>query len=175
MLTKKAQIWVSAVLYIAVGVIVLSLILSAGIPLINKMKDRNTILETKKLLFTLDETLRTVANEGPGSQRELTPFNINTGKLYIDEASDEISWELETKAFVIEPGATVHEGVIALSAKEAKKEGFYLVKLQTEYKDILDLKLKTQFSNPLSGKFSLIIKHTGLFNGKKPVLELTVT
>ena len=173
-MSKKSEIWVSAVLYIAVGVIVISIILSAGIPLINKIKDRNTVIETKKLLFTLDDTLRTVANEGPGSQRELPSFNIDAGKLIIDKDMDEISWSIETKAFLLEPNAVVNEGVISMSSEKSKKEGFYIVKLQTNYHNFIDLELNSKFGNPIFGKYSLLIKHTGRFSGKRPIIEIVV-
>ena len=46
---KKGQIWVSTVLYMALGLIAISVILSAGIPMINRMKERNTIIESKEI------------------------------------------------------------------------------------------------------------------------------
>src|SRR3989344_3360128 len=114
MKAKKGDIWVSAVLYLTLGVIAIALILGAAIPLINKIKDRNTVAQTKEVLFTLDEAIRRVANEGPGSQRELSPFTINAGKLTIDQTAEVIKWELETEAVIQEPNIELKEGVLTL-------------------------------------------------------------
>jgi len=57
---KKGQIWISAVLYIALGVVAISIVLSAGVPLINKIKDKNTIVQTKDILFAVDNIIRKV-------------------------------------------------------------------------------------------------------------------
>ena len=84
---KKGEIWISAVLYTAIGIVAMTLILAAGIPLINKIKDRNTFAQTKELMYVFDESIRTVISEGLGSQRELSPFNIQRGDLYINENS----------------------------------------------------------------------------------------
>ena len=81
---KKGDIWVSAVLYIALGMVVITIILSAGMPLINKMKDKNTIVQTKDLFFNLNANIETVANEGLGSKRFISTFLISSGDMKID-------------------------------------------------------------------------------------------
>ena len=83
----KGQVWISAVLYIAIGIVAISLILSAGLPLIYKMRDRNTVMQTKDLLHTFDSSIRQVASEGLGSQRVLDPVIIKGGKLSVEKDS----------------------------------------------------------------------------------------
>ncbi|MBU4502978.1 MAG: hypothetical protein KKA79_10370, partial [Nanoarchaeota archaeon] len=101
---KKGQIWVSAVLYIALGMIVITLILSAGVPLINKMRDRNTITQTKTVMFDLDNNIKAVVNEAKGSTRFLSPVDINSGQLFIDQAgSNTTEWVMRTSNRMIEP------------------------------------------------------------------------
>ena len=68
---KKGQTWISAVLYIALGTVVLTIIIAAGLPVLNKLRDRNAVLQTKEVLFELNNVIRTVVSEGPGSQRSL--------------------------------------------------------------------------------------------------------
>ena len=41
--TKKGEVWISAALYFGLGIIIITLILTAGMPVINKLTNRNTI------------------------------------------------------------------------------------------------------------------------------------
>ena len=173
MQAKKGDLWVSAVLYITLGVIAIALILGAAIPLINKIKDRNTVVQTKEVLFTLDETIRRVANEGPGSQRELSPFTINAGKLTINPVTEMIKWELETEAVIQEPGVDLREGVLTLKLEETRTEGRYNMTIETQYNGI-DLNLTSQFNNPFTGKFSVLVQHSGRFTANKPEIVIHI-
>src|SRR3989344_2132365 len=104
-----AEIWVSAVLYVAIGTVVLTIILAAGLPVINKLRDKNTIVQTKNAMHELDDTIRTVVNEGPGSQR-LRTLDFRSGELAIDQNIDKISWKMETRFLESEPGISIKEG-----------------------------------------------------------------
>ena len=39
---KSGQIWISAVIFITLGIVAISLILAAAIPLVGKIKDKNS-------------------------------------------------------------------------------------------------------------------------------------
>ena len=86
----KGQIWISAVLYSALGIIIITIILSAGLPLINKIRDRNLVTQTKDIMRTLDDNIKKVANEGPGSKRFLSPLIIDGGELVIYETNERL-------------------------------------------------------------------------------------
>ncbi|MBS3172364.1 hypothetical protein J4438_02180, partial [Candidatus Woesearchaeota archaeon] len=62
---KKGDVWVSAILYTALGVVLLTIILAAGLPAIQKMKDSYTSKQTKELMLVLDKNIKTVYHEGP--------------------------------------------------------------------------------------------------------------
>lgn len=174
MKAKKGDLWVSAVLYLTLGVIAIALILGAAVPLINKIKDRNTVAQTKEVLFTLDETIRKVANEGPGSQRELSPFTIGAGKLTIKHDTDEIKWEMETEAVIQEPNTPLREGVLTLTLEDTRTEGKYTMLIATQYTGI-DINLTSQLNNPFTGKFSVVVKHSGRFPANKPEIIVQIT
>ena len=53
----------------ALGVIVLTIILAAGVPMIQKMKDKNSFSQAKTVFFTLNQNINDVINEGPASRR----------------------------------------------------------------------------------------------------------
>lgn len=171
---KKGDIWVSAVLYIALGTIVIVVLLAAGLPVINKLKDRNVVLQTKELMYTVDDTIRTVINEGPGSQRQLNPFVIKAGSFYVYKNS--VNWSFETKAVVIEPKIEKKEGTLDIYEEEARKEGFYNFNLGADYLNVAELRLNSQYSNPFSGEYSLYVKNPGEFTKDDlPIIEIKIS
>ena len=68
---QKGDIWISAVLYMALGIIILVIVLSVAIPVVNKIRDKNIALNTKELMFDLDRNIRIVYSEGTGSRRPI--------------------------------------------------------------------------------------------------------
>ncbi len=170
---KRGFVWISAVLYIALGIVAISLVMTAGLPLINKMKDRNTILQTKELMHTIDKNIQQVRSEGVGSRRFLEPVIIKGGKLFIDDSKDEekIWWEMKTKAKIMEAceesdpnkdKCTQSEGNLKMYAFYTPVEGEYLIKLELNYKNTINLEIKkgTGYSSgsALVGKYALSIE-----------------
>lgn len=160
---KKGDIWVSAVLYIALGMIVITLILSAGLPLIGKMRDRNTIAQTKRVMFDLDSNIKAVVNEAKGSTRYLSPVDINTGELYIDRnGNNKTEWSMKTKNKLMETGIEFEEGDLKLKLDETATEGEYEMKLYMDYNEKnVDVSLAGDYQNPFQGRFSFSIKNNG--------------
>ena len=99
---KKGQIWVSTVLYIALGIVAMTLILGAGIPMINKMKERNAVIEAKSVMHAVSQAITTVVTEGPGSKRVLDPVIIKGGKLLFKVDEEKVRWEMKTSALMME-------------------------------------------------------------------------
>lgn len=162
-MARKGDIWISAVLYMALGIIVIALILAASLPLIDRLKDRNTVTETKKLLLAMDETIKIVAKEGPGSQRELSPLTVNKGQLYIDPVNESIYWTLKTSAPLLEPGVTIIEGVLSMNLIQTPIKDQYLLTIRLSYKDGIDLNLTSDYKSPFIGHYTAIIAHTGVY------------
>lgn len=160
---KRGAIWISAVLYVAVGVIVLSLLLSALLPLIEKIKDRNTFIQTKELFFTLDKTITTTAQEGPGSQRSLTPLTIAKGMLIVNDSTDTLIWEMKTRADVLSPGAMIQEGPLNLTAIASPVQGEYTLRILLSYAGIYNVSVQSSVPQPYQGKYTLVVRHTGTF------------
>ena len=116
---KEGEVWISAVIYIGLGVVAITLLIGAGIPLINKMRDKNTYYQTKEVMHTIDDAILTVVSEGPGSRRFLSPLTLKKGKLFIDENQDgQVRWTMETKSVLQEPGVNLAEGNLVLNFTE---------------------------------------------------------
>ena len=110
MKTKKGDVWVSAVLYFGLGIIVISLLLAAGLPAVNKLRDKNIIIQTKEVFQLMDKNIRDVVRGGPGSQRVIR-VDVKKGDFKINDVNDkeEISWEYNSKIAISEPGGAAPE------------------------------------------------------------------
>lgn len=177
MKNKKGQLWVSAVLYIALGVVAITLVLSAGIPLINKMKDKNTVVQAKEVMNAIDKAINDVRKEGVGSRRFLSPVIVKGGELIINPDSDEIKWKLRTGIIMVEPCSFSNpedeSGYLdeCKTQKKVIKEGnlnYYQTKtfIKDEYDVRVDLNYKDKFidietdnPNPLTGKYSFAVEN----------------
>lgn len=192
---KRGFIWISAVLYIALGIVAISLVMTAGLPLINKMKERNTVLQTKDVMHAIDKNIWQVRSEGVGSRRFLEPIIIKGGNLmiYDKDASDDsnkIIWQMKTKAKMMEAceagesdeeeleTCTQTEGNLRMYSYFTKIEGEYLISLVLDYSKNMDLDIdeSTYISgSALTGKYGLGIENKGKKAGEdKGTILLTI-
>ncbi len=175
MISKKTgEIWVSAILFISLGVIVISLILTATIPLVNRISDKNTIVRTKEILLKIDDTIKTVANEGPGSQRQLDPLIMDKGELYIQNGTYLIAWTLDTESAVMEKDVEITEGNIHQILNSTFVEEVNEMKLWTT-SDRFNVTLNSKFTSPFKGEYLVVVRHTGQFYNDNPLIEIKVS
>ncbi|MBI2110545.1 hypothetical protein HYT51_02085 [Candidatus Woesearchaeota archaeon] len=166
---KKADVWISAVLYMALGIILLTLILAAGLPVIKKIKDKNTALQTKDLMFQLDKSIKAVYTQGPGSQRPIT-LEVRRGLLTIDQTTDTIIWTFETSVLLSEPTIPIQEGNLLILTEETGIEENYQTTFTLEYATILDISSSLA---DISGTNRLMITNTGSLSPALPVITIT--
>ena len=193
-LNKKGDVWISVVMYTAIGVIALTLILSAGLPLIQKMRDKNTVAQTKNLMTIVDENIRAVVGEGPGSKRFLSPFEIKAGDFFIDQDGDRLYWTLKTTAKMVEPRwdsngdptldndangepdiPEFREGSIRIYSNESIIIDEYVLVMGLDYSNFADLTLESEFNSPFKGLYSMTIENTGTFVDNRPVISISLT
>ncbi|MFH1332082.1 MAG: hypothetical protein ABIH63_02240 [archaeon] len=165
MINKKGDVWVSAVLYIALGMVIITIVLAAGIPLITQMKDRNTVAQTKRMMQSIDDNIRQVATEGPGSQRVISPLEIGSGQLSINVDNDYLEWKMTTKNKMMEPGINFQEGTLNLKLDETIIEDQYNIIIAMNYTGLADVVTPENApKGPFKGKYNLVITHTGDFD-----------
>jgi hypothetical protein len=167
MINKKGDIWVSAVLYIALGMVIITIVLAAGIPLITKMKDKNTVAQTKRVMLSIDDNIGAVATEGPGSRRVLSPLEIGSGQLQVYTGADRdyIEWKMTTKNKMMEPGINFQEGTLNLRLDDTIIEDQYDIIIAMNYTGTANLTIAQGAPpGPYKGKYNLIITHTGNFD-----------
>ncbi len=156
-------------LYIALGTIVVTMLLVAGMPVINKIRDRNIILQSKDVMLGINNAVRTVVREGPGSQRSII-IDIGKGNLAIDDNLDEVIWSMESKTIFTEPEIPVREGDLQLLTEKSNIAGSYNIKIELSYNTI-DLRLAG--NNNLVGRHNLIIRNNGVdASNSKIIVEI---
>lgn len=158
-MNSKGGIWISAILYFAMGVVLLTIILAAGLPTITKMKDSYTVRQTKDLMITLDDNIRTISHEGPGSQRTVT-IDIGRGDFVIDEASETIVWDIQSSAILSEIDVPVREGNLQLLTSSTGVQDKYTVTLTLNYQ-IIGMNITYGGPKKLSGEADLSLLNEG--------------
>ncbi|MDD4877920.1 MAG: hypothetical protein PHO02_02700 [Candidatus Nanoarchaeia archaeon] len=185
MRNRKGDVWISAVLYMALGVIVLTIVLAAGVPMIQKMKDKNSFSQAKTVFYTVNENMKNVINEGPGSRRYMSPFEIKTGEFNVDQTNSQVIWSMKTQAKMMEPNydfrdistgiPEFREGDLYMFAKETNIVGEYIAYLKLDYTGIAHLNLTSPFSGPFAGTYSVTIQHTGTYEADNlPNIEIKI-
>jgi len=175
---KKGVVWVAAVLYIAVGITAITLILSAAIPVINKLKDRNTFSQTKEILFVIDENVRNVVQEGTASQRELNPLTITAGNFEINETT--ITWKMKTEALIVEPSRLPNriikrEGNLEIWQEDTNIRDEYTISIKLNY-DKIKLYINPGSANmPLQGTYTMLIRNSGETDSGRVIVNLTIS
>jgi hypothetical protein len=110
---KRGEVWISAVLYTLIAVLALVLILEAGLPILERLKDRATFTKTKDVLLNLDKHIEEVANEGEGSQR-IVSLEVKEGNLRF--TNNQVTWEMETKNQLVDPRTSTTVGNLIITS-----------------------------------------------------------
>lgn len=110
---KKGQVWISAVLYILIIVVAITIILNTGLPILEKMKDKTVFVQAKNTWTNLDQYIQRIKDEGQGSQRVI-PIEIRKGDVSVE--GDRLVWQIETEAEILEPRSSIDIGNIRISS-----------------------------------------------------------
>lgn len=102
-------------LYVGVAVTAISGALTIGVPAIENMQDAASIQKAENFMRQVDSSVQEVVSEGEGSTRTLTT-NFDRGRLYFDNSTKSLVYELQTDASVISPQATRTSGNVVLSS-----------------------------------------------------------
>jgi hypothetical protein len=108
---KRGQVWVSAILYTVVIIVAITLILSVGVPLVNKMKDRIVFSRAKDMMLGLDKHIVDIASEGEGSQRVI-PLEIPDGELKVE--NNQIVWRFNTESDIVTSRTKIDVGNLVI-------------------------------------------------------------
>lgn len=110
---KKGAIWVSAVIYVLIGVIVLTVVIEAGIPMIEGLQERSNVNRARNSFSALDQQIQDIAKEGQGSQR-IVPLDVSDGTVKVED--NKLRWKIETSSKVLEPRTRVEFGNLVIAS-----------------------------------------------------------
>ncbi len=110
---KKGDIWISTILYVLIAVAVVVMVLQAGIPLFNKLKEKAVFTKGEDTMQLLNQHVEDVASEGPGSQR-VVPVQFDEGIFYANPSR--VMWELKTTSKLLEPRTKIEQGNLIISS-----------------------------------------------------------
>ena len=111
--SKKGAIWVSAVIYVLVGIIVLTIVIEAGIPFIKSLQERSNVNRARNTFSSLDQQIQDVAKEGQGSQR-IIPLEVSEGSVKVEDGK--LRWKIETNSKVLEPRTRIELGNLVIAS-----------------------------------------------------------
>jgi hypothetical protein len=161
---RQGQTWVSAALYTAVGIILVTIVLSVGAPFVDKIQDRNTILQTKNIMFEMDKIIREVELEGVGSRRPFV-LDISEGNLFINDLTgvEKIEWiftsndqlGIESGENIGDKGPRIQEGNLNIQSTRVGQG--YEINLWLDY-DVNGIDIRSELDQ-INGNFELIIEH----------------
>ncbi|MFH2020510.1 MAG: hypothetical protein ABIJ34_03795 [archaeon] len=131
---KKAQIWVSVIIYTMVAISTVMLLLNTGVPILTEMKDRAVYEKVKEIMLDLDKQTTDLAGQGEGSQSSAS-LDVREGKITFD--NNEVTWEIETKTPLISPRSSSNLGNLIISSNANVRtidiENYYI--LETSIKN----------------------------------------
>ena len=117
---RKGVVWVSTVLYVLIGLAIISTLLAVLRPKIAETRDAFLIDQTVQGFNTLDDTIFRV-REATGN-RFLYTLNLDKGTFYIDAINQKIYWNMDSSYQYSEENKTISEGRIdALTTKISEK------------------------------------------------------
>ena len=169
MKNKRGDIWVSAIIYFGLGILIISILLAAGLPVINKLKDKNVLIQTKELFNVLDENMLIVISGGPDSQRPIT-LDIKKGEIRINDDANpnSILWTFKgSRTFASEPDLNNFvplEGTrnIRVKTKRSNVEGRYDITYILDYNNIALIKTGTGETKTIRGISKKLIRNEGV-------------
>ncbi|MBI4175710.1 MAG: hypothetical protein HY518_00760 [Candidatus Aenigmarchaeota archaeon] len=112
---EKGIALISGILFLAITITAVVIIYQAGVPVIKKIQAASVVDRTKAAFAQLDSIVQDVASGGKGSQRSIF-LSLDFGKLKVDSARDEITWELNTDAPVVTPRSQQKIGNLVFGA-----------------------------------------------------------
>ncbi|MBI2141110.1 hypothetical protein HYU16_01665 [Candidatus Woesearchaeota archaeon] len=145
---KKGAIWVSAVIYVLIGVIVLTVVIEAGIPFIKGLQERSHVSRARNTFSALDQQIQDVAKEGQGSQR-IIPLEVSEGTVKVED--NKLRWKIETTSKVLEPRTRVELGNLVVASdvdvSAADESGFHIIQNSRILANFTKFGSKTSFSS----------------------------
>lgn len=131
----KSQVWVSTIVYILIGLTIISTLIIAAKPKIDEARDRFVINHMINVMSSLDSTINEV-NDVIGTKR-IFELKISKGELKILPKENRIEYIIITNFEFSQPGTLINMGKINLITNKTK--GKIQTLLWIEYNEPINL------------------------------------
>ncbi|MEM1536074.1 MAG: hypothetical protein QXQ82_02735 [Candidatus Pacearchaeota archaeon] len=160
-MSKHAVVWVSTVLYTLITLALISFVLVAVKPVIDKNRDKAIIEQSVEMLDRIDETIEQTSFV-PGTVMKVE-FLIKRGMLIINASNDSISWELEDSSYAYsEPGQKIVRGKKAILTKQNPAgKWFVSITLNYNYNITYNNQETSKVFIPSEIPYSIFVKNKG--------------
>jgi len=174
-LSKKADIWISTVLYTLIAIAIIGTLLAVVRPRIDEMRDHYLIEQTINAMNKIDETV-TAVKSAQGTTLSVS-FQLSRGTLLVDPAKKIIEWRIPDSRYQYsEAGFPVDFGNIKVQTDKSYDR--WNVSLKLNYSDLtisLDNKSESKIFQPSSAPYMIWIKNQGSDGAVLPKLKVDFT
>lgn len=160
---KRGQLWVETVIYLLIGLSLISLTLAFVLPKVNSQRERLIIEQTIVALNDLHGTMQEVARQGEGNRRVID-FSLRVGEFVIDGENDKISFILEDlhKPYS-QPGISIPAGNVIVKTELVQKSSRVRLELPLDEFDLQFEGTQAQKEiSPASVPYRFSIEHKGI-------------
>jgi hypothetical protein len=112
---KAVATWISYIMYFAISLVVTSLVLNFGLPMLTRAKDVSIISSSKNQLQDMAAAVYDISKAGPGSATTIS-FKVDEGFLVLDPENDKIYYMKNITEGVLSPRTKVSEGYITVAS-----------------------------------------------------------
>lgn len=111
---KYGQVWVETVVYTLIAFALIGAVLGFARPKIEELQDRALIEQSVSVLEDLDSLLNSI--KGTSGNVRIVEILVKKGFIKIDGVSEQIVFEIESRAQYSEPGVRIEQnGIIILT------------------------------------------------------------
>jgi len=168
--SKRGDVWISAVLYILIGLAIMGLLLMVVRPKIEQMRDTITIDQTISTMNRLDETISRT-REAPGTRLEYL-LQLSKGTVEINAVSNSITWTIDSSVARSEINKPINVGSIKMLTTPISADRWG-VSLTLNYTNMFNLTYNGNDENKVLGEakipYDLWIENRGVFSGRQQI------
>ncbi len=106
---------ISAAIYMGMAITAVTLVITLGMPQLNRMTESTLYLNARESMANLDSAIERVASEGKGSVR-IIPLELSGGEFKITDSTNIIEYSIETISRIVSPRVAIQYGNLVIAS-----------------------------------------------------------
>lgn len=129
---------ISAIMYLLVSILVISIVLQIGVPYLNRLRAYSEMKNIEDTMIDLDKTISIVASEGEDSQRTVS-ISLAEDSMDVNGTSEMITVKKDTEAKIMNPRTRKSQGNyfkgvnLGVNAYEGSVDGISVLVLENQH------------------------------------------